>query len=156
MKTPTEHLVDEVKNWSFDDWKVLRDDPKLLSSILDSVQKAAPEVFENVLRKVMIPPEMDNPEVNSILGEWTPDNTEDLYTEEDMRKHFEVPRAGSPEHLALIEKQNPGTLEKWLSNKMKKDAERLRGSDSHFGEEQAEGLDNLLEGLRDNPHDNRW
>ena len=26
----------------------------------------------------------------------------------------------------------------------------------HFGEEQAEGLDNLLEGLRDTPHDNRW
>lgn len=28
--------------------------------------------------------------------------------------------------------------------------------DEHFGEEQAEGLDNLLEGLRDTPHDNRW
>lgn len=28
--------------------------------------------------------------------------------------------------------------------------------DNHFGEEQAEGLDNLLEGLRDTPHDNRW
>ena len=26
----------------------------------------------------------------------------------------------------------------------------------HFGEEQAEGLDNLLEGLKDTPHDNRW
>lgn len=26
----------------------------------------------------------------------------------------------------------------------------------HFGEGQAEGLDNLLEGLRDTPHDNRW
>ena len=29
-------------------------------------------------------------------------------------------------------------------------------SDDHFGEEQAEGLSNLLEGLRDTPHDNRW
>lgn len=28
--------------------------------------------------------------------------------------------------------------------------------EDHFGEEQAEGLDNLLEGLRDTPHDNRW
>lgn len=26
----------------------------------------------------------------------------------------------------------------------------------HFGEEQAEGLDNLLEGLKDTPHDDRW
>ena len=67
--------------------------------------------------------------------------------------HFEVPRAGSPEHLALIEKQNPGTIEKWASNKMKEDAERMK---KHFGEEQAEGLDSLLEGLRDTPHDNRW
>ena len=70
MKTPTQTLVDEVKNWSFDDWKILRDDPKLLSSVLSSVQKAAPEVFENVLRTVMIPPAMNNPKVNSILGEW--------------------------------------------------------------------------------------
>ena len=29
-------------------------------------------------------------------------------------------------------------------------------SNKHFGEGQAEGLDNLLEGLRDTPHDNRW
>ncbi len=28
--------------------------------------------------------------------------------------------------------------------------------DEHFGEQQAEGLDNLLEGLRDTPHDSRW
>lgn len=28
--------------------------------------------------------------------------------------------------------------------------------DEHFGEGQAEGLDNLLEGLKDTPHDNRW
>lgn len=28
--------------------------------------------------------------------------------------------------------------------------------DDHFGEEQAEGLDNLLEGLRDGPKDKRW
>lgn len=28
--------------------------------------------------------------------------------------------------------------------------------EDHFGEEQAEGLDNLLEGLKDTPHDNRW
>lgn len=28
--------------------------------------------------------------------------------------------------------------------------------DKHFGEEQTEGLDNLLEGLKDTPHDNRW
>lgn len=167
MKTPTEHLVDEVKNWSFDDWKVLRDDPKLLSSILNSVQKAAPEVFENVLRTVMIPPAMNNPEVNSILGEFTPDNTENLYmmSPEELSKRREEDRArwaetdfkaGSPEHLAYIEKQNPGTLEKWASNKMKEAAEHLRGSNEHFGEEQAEGLDNLLEGLRDTPHDNRW
>lgn len=26
----------------------------------------------------------------------------------------------------------------------------------HFGEGQAEGLDNLLEGLKDTPHDDRW
>lgn len=106
MKTPTQTLVDEVKNWSFDDWKIFRDDPKLLSNVLSSVQKAAPEVFENVLRTVLIPPAMNNPEVNSILGEW----------------------------------------------KMEKEPE----DDNHFGEEQAEGLSNLLEGLRDAPHDNRW
>lgn len=112
MKTPTEHLVDEVKNWSFDDWKVLRDDPKLLMQILTTFQKAAPEEFNKLLSSVMVPPTMNNPEVNSILGEPTPTNTEDLYTEEDMQKHF--------------------------------------------GEQQAEGLDNLLEGLKDTPHDNRW
>lgn len=28
--------------------------------------------------------------------------------------------------------------------------------DDSWGEQQAEGLDNLLEGLRDTPHDNRW
>lgn len=28
--------------------------------------------------------------------------------------------------------------------------------EDHFGEQQAEGLDSLLEGLRDTPHDNRW
>lgn len=56
--------------------------------------------------------DLSDPGGESILGELTPDNTEDLYTEEDMQKHF--------------------------------------------GEEQAEGLDNLLEGLRDTPHDNRW
>lgn len=28
--------------------------------------------------------------------------------------------------------------------------------EDHFGEEQAEGLDSLLEGLKDTPHDNRW
>lgn len=28
--------------------------------------------------------------------------------------------------------------------------------DDHFGEEQAEGLDNLLEGLKDGPKDERW
>ncbi len=58
-----------------------------------------------------LPSVMNNPEVNSILGEW---------------------------------------------EKLPEDAERLRGSDNHFGEQQAEGLDNLLEGLRDTPHDNRW
>lgn len=28
--------------------------------------------------------------------------------------------------------------------------------DKHFGEEQAEGLDSLLAGLKDTPHDDRW
>lgn len=32
----------------------------------------------------------------------------------------------------------------------------LPKDDEHFGEGQAEGLDNLLEGLKDTPHDNRW
>lgn len=146
-------------------WRALRliqthvNEPDVVKSIVDKAIGAEEDVIpieEPEDSEFPLPKLMNNPEVNSLLGEWTPDNTEDLYTEEDMRKHFEVPRAGSPEHLALIEKQNPGTLEKWLSNKMKKDAERLRGSDSHFGEEQAEGLDNLLEGLRDTPHDNRW
>lgn len=114
MKTPTEHLVDEVKNWSFDDWKVLRDDPKLLMQILTTFQKAAPEEFNKLLSSVMVPPTMNNPEVNSILGEWErekePEDKNDFVSDED----------------------------------------------DHFGEEQAEGLDNLLEGLRDTPHDNRW
>ena len=29
-------------------------------------------------------------------------------------------------------------------------------NNKHFGEEQAEGLDSLLEGLKDTPHDDRW
>ena len=51
-----------------------------------------------------LPSLMNNPEVNSILGEW----------------------------------------------------EKVPEDEEHFGEEQAEGLDNLLEGLRDTPHDDRW
>ena len=35
-------------------------------------------------------------------------------------------------------------------------AKELGIDDEHFGEEQAEGLDNLLEGLKDTPHDSRW
>jgi hypothetical protein len=56
-------------------------------------------------------PEAEQQDVadEATLGKLTPDNTDDLYTE-----------------------------------------------DKHFGEEQAEGLDNLLEGLKDTPHDNRW
>lgn len=30
------------------------------------------------------------------------------------------------------------------------------GSDDHFGEGQAEGLTDLLAGLKDSPHDDRW
>lgn len=42
--------------------------------------------------------------------------------------------------------------------KMQTQAPEIFGKpeDDHFGEEQAEGLDNLLEGLRDTPHDDRW
>lgn len=103
---------------------------------------------------------------DSRWGELTPDNTENLYmSPEELSKRREEDRtrwaetdfkAGSPEHLAYIEKQNPGTLEKWVSNKMKEAAEHLKGSNEHFGEEQAEGLDNLLAGLKDGPKDERW
>ena len=42
--------------------------------------------------------------------------------------------------------------------KMQEQAPEIFGKPEgeHFGEEQAEGLDNLLEGLKDGPHDNRW
>lgn len=32
----------------------------------------------------------------------------------------------------------------------------LQDENDHFGEEQTEGLDSLLEGLKDTPHDDRW
>lgn len=136
----------------------VRNDPEAVKGVVDKAIGAEEDVIpiEEPEGDESSKLDTSDPAGEAILGELTPDNTEDLYTEEDMQKYFEVPRAGSPEHLALIEKQNPGTLEKWLSNKMKKDAKRLKGSDDHFGEEQAEGLDNLLEGLRDTPHDNRW
>lgn len=43
--------------------------------------------------------------------------------------------------------------------KMQEQAPEIFGKpedDDHFGEEQAEGLGNLLEGLKDTPHDDRW
>lgn len=157
MKTPTEHLVDEVKNWSFDDWKVLRDDPKLLSSILSSVQKAAPEVFENVLRTVMIPPTMNNPEVNSILGEWKmekePEDNSDDGPNEDS-KNLAADIQAKLNKAATEEKINMASGAEPTPTPHPKSDDSCW--DDHFGEEQAEGLDNLLEGLRDTPHDNRW
>lgn len=131
--------------------------------ISDLTAKAFPEK-DNVT--VVDPLDTSDPAGESILGELTPDNTENLYmSPEELSKRREEDRtrwaetdfkAGSPEHLAYIEKQNPGTLEKWASNKMKEAAEHLRGSNEHFGEEQAEGLDNLLAGLKDGPKDERW
>ena len=83
MKTPTENLIDEVKNWSLDDWKVLRDDPKLLSSVLSSVQKAAPEVFENVLRTAML---ANDP--NAEDNDWRTDQMKALSGEDWEEDHF--------------------------------------------------------------------
>lgn len=163
MKTPTQTLVDEVKNWSFDDWKILRDDPKLLSNVLSSVQKAAPEVFENVLRTVLIPPAMNNPEVNSILGEWKmekepEDNSDDGPNEDSKNMAADIQaklnKAATEEKINMASGAEPTPTphpksddDEWSDDYDKK----------HEGfEQQAEGLDNLLEGLRDNPHDNRW
>ena len=43
-----------------------------------------------------------------------------------------------------------------LDPHIRKALDDFASSNGHFGEQQAEGLDNLLEGLRDTPHDNRW
>lgn len=164
MKTPIQTLVDEVKNWSFDDWKILRDDPKLLMQILTTFQKAAPEEFNKLLSSVMVPPTMNNPEVNSILGEPTPTNTENLYMspeELSRRREDDGPNEDSKNMAADIQaKLNKAATEEKIN--MASGAEPTPtphpkwDEEEHFGEQQAEGLDNLLEGLRDTPHDNRW
>ena len=51
------------------------------------------------------------------------------------------------EHIESIEPVEPKTPA---------EPEKESTDNEHFGEGQAEGLDNLLEGLRDTPHDNRW
>ena len=49
-------------------------------------------------------------------------------------------KAGSPGHLAYIEKQHPGTIDKWLTNKLKEA--------KHFGEEQTSDLKNLADAIQ--------
>lgn len=57
-----------------------------------------------------------------------------------------------PEVITSIIDENIGTdKDVMLDTVIPKDEDS-----DHFGEEQAEGLDNLLEGLKDTPHDNRW
>ena len=86
-------------------------DPELTTAIQSILDKCVAYREEQNLEAPGVL-DTDDPAGEVILGELTPDNIEDLYTEKDMQKHF--------------------------------------------GEGQAEGLDNLLEGLKDTPHDNRW
>lgn len=146
---------------------------------------------------------MDSPETNELLGELTPTNTENLYTDEDG--HFgeeqsnDYPDPGDVGGLIYnsTAKRRNALMRDWLEhnfnndgfglpkalfNRINDSVTKLTGpnkdpedetafidalnkefkndfvsdEDDHFGEEQAEGLSNLLEGLRDTPHDNRW
>lgn len=57
-------------------------------------------------------------------------------------------KAGSPGHLAYIEKQYPGTIDKWLTNKLKDKQLTNKLKEKHFDEEQMADLRNLLDGVQ--------
>lgn len=67
-----------------------------------------------------------------------------------------------PEVITSIVDKNVGTdedlmLESTQTSQPSSGDEGCSGDKKHEGfEEQAEGLDNLLKGLKDTPHDNRW
>ena len=43
-----------------------------------------------------------------------------------------------------------------LARQLRDADKKSTDNEDHFGEEQAEGLDDLLAGLKDSPHDDRW
>jgi len=55
-----------------------------------------------------------------------------------------------------LNKRMPALQDKLLGSNSNDDDDDDLEEDDHFGEGQAEGLDNLLEGLKDTPHDSRW
>lgn len=48
------------------------------------------------------------------------------------------------------------TLENVIACREAMEDNTFDAKEDHFGEQQAEGLDNLLEGLKDGPKDERW
>ena len=73
-----------------------------------------------------------------------------------LRSAFENALSNHKQNTALWAKDP--YLNEYTSRAEDYDGNTYKGhqDDDHFGEEQTEGLDNLLEGLKDTPHDSRW
>lgn len=74
-----------------------------------------------------------------------------------LRSAFENALSNHKQNTALWAKDP--YLNEYTSKAEDYDGNTYKGhqdENEHFGEGQAEGLDNLLEGLRDTPHDSRW
>lgn len=123
-----------------------------------------PEVIASILDKnigtngdVML--DTSDPAGEDVLGKLTPDNTEDVYTKKP------APTATA---VALPPKgpNNPdiaAKIAKWADKAPDGALDNLIGSilsnipvKEHFGEGQAEGLADLLSGLKEGPNDTRW
>ena len=94
-------------------------------------------------------------EMNNMISEWSKDsNVKDELTAQIINELSNKIAAltnawySMNEHVESIE----GLSDTESSVPLTKEPE----DDNHFGEEQAKGLDDLLAGLKDSPHDDRW
>lgn len=143
---------------------------KWYEALIDAVT-AEPQESDESLNKRM--PALQN----KLLGSSSSDNGDDTYAgkaPEELNEGDHITDANGTEHVVLGHKDGNLILETMDGNRSEVpypviEKELAGGTayisstnvtipkeEDHFGEEQAEGLDNLLEGLRDTPHDDRW
>lgn len=126
-------------------------EPEVITSILD----------KNIGTDTDVTLDTSDPAGEAILGELTPDNTEDIYTKKPAPTATAVtpppngPKGPNPDLVAKIAK--------WADRAPEGALDSLMGSilsnipvKEHFGEGQAEGLADLLSGLKEGPNDTRW
>ena len=88
--------------------------------------------------------QVDKPEDEEPIGTLPKDDNRPMWVGKDGQVHIGEPGEEYTKQYGELDPHIRKALDDFASN------------NSHFGEGQAEGLDNLLEGLKDTPHDNRW